>query len=55
MPNEQSVARTHQQTEFYVGETRVDPIPEPTAAPDKYNVYPEDDRSDRKRNPYSDV
>ena len=55
MPNEQSAAQTPQQTKFYVGEVRSNPIPEPTTNPDKYLVYPEDDGNDRPRNPYSIV
>jgi hypothetical protein len=54
MPNEHDVAPT-QQTKFYVGQTRGDSIPEPTANPDKYLVYPEDDGYDKPRNPYSTV
>jgi hypothetical protein len=55
MQNEQNAVQTPQQTKFYVGEVRNDPIPEPTVNPDKYLVYPEDDGYDRFRNPFSTV
>ena len=55
MQNELNVDQTPQQTKFYVGETRIDPIPEPKTNPDKYLVYPEDDGYDRYRNPFSTV
>jgi hypothetical protein len=54
MPNEQNVDQTPQ-INFYVGESRSDPIPEPEINPDKYLVYPEDDGYDRFRNPFSTV
>jgi hypothetical protein len=55
MQNVKSAAPTPQTTEFYVGQSREDAIPEPTANPDKYLVYPEDDGYDRYRNPFSTV
>ena len=52
MQNEQNVV---EQTKFLVGKPRKDAIPEPQANPDKYLVYPENDGTDRPRNPYSSV
>jgi len=54
MQNEQSVDQ-NPQTKFYVGETLIDPVPEPIPNPDKYLVYPEDNGHDRFRNPFSTV
>ena len=31
------------------------PLPEPVKNPDQYDVFPDDDGSDRPRNPYSPV
>jgi hypothetical protein len=38
-----------------VNEAELEPLPEPVPSPDIYPVYPEDDGTDRPRNPYSQV
>jgi hypothetical protein len=55
MQKDKNVAQTPQQTEFYIGETPSEPVPEPRANPDKYLVYPEDDGYDGPKNPFSTV
>jgi hypothetical protein len=49
---------THPMTEktnFYPGTLSDDPIIEPQHNPDVYLLYPEDDGTDRTRNPYSTI
>jgi hypothetical protein len=58
MQNELNAVLTHPKTEknnFYPGTLSSDAISEPKQNPDIYLVYPEDDGTDRTRNPYSTV
>jgi len=58
MQNVQNAVQTHLMTEktnYYPGVASSDPIVEPQQNPDVYLIYPEDDGTDRTRNPYSTV